>query len=118
IVNLKLTLEDVLNTCKQFLDNNPSEFIILSIKQEETNNVDFGSLMDNYINTTQTSNKYNWFLESRIPLLHEVRNKFLLLSRYDSQYGINTHNWKDNNISITTSIPPTAIQDIYNTTKD
>lgn len=109
-VNLKLSLKEVLDQCKLFLDRHPTEFIIVSIKEEQSSD-DFANKMDEFI----LNGNYNWFLESRIPDIDEIRNKFILFSRYNSIYGIHATNWADNAVFETHQIPNCAVQDVYNT---
>lgn len=88
---------DVLNTCLSFLKKNSSEFIIISVKKEhstENSKMDFPEVMrEKYIRPHE---KY-FFTENRIPKLHEIRGKIVLLRRYGGTFlGINALPWKDN----------------------
>ena len=96
----KLYLENILNDCKKFLSENPSETILLSYKrddgasQEET----FDTLFENYLEKDSI-----WYKENRIPSLGEVRGKIVLLNRdnidqnnekyTDFNTGINLSTW-------------------------
>ncbi|CNI30155.1 phosphatidylinositol-specific phospholipase C [Yersinia mollaretii] len=87
---------DLLATCILFLENNPTEFIILSVKQEHTeenNTKNFAKVMwENYI----VPNRGKFYLANEIPMIAEVRGKIVLLRRYDgSDVGINATPWKD-----------------------
>ncbi len=101
-VNLrkKLYLEDVINDCKFFLRENPTETILLSYKRDDGANQEktFDIFFKNYLN-----NDPIWYTENRIPLLKEVRGKIVLLNRdninknnekyTDFNTGINLSTW-------------------------
>lgn len=96
----KLYLEDVINDCKFFLRENPTETILLSYKRDDGANQEetFDTFFENYLN-----NNPIWYTENRIPLLKEVRGKIVLLSRdnidknkekyTDFNTGINLSTW-------------------------
>lgn len=85
---------DILNECKNFLQENPSEFILMSVKPEyEEKNCSRTfdeTFKQSYYDSTL------WFTEDRFPLLNEVRGKIVLFSRFSGPLGIKTHGWKDN----------------------
>ncbi|CNE18721.1 phosphatidylinositol-specific phospholipase C [Yersinia mollaretii] len=107
---------DILATCISFLENNPTEFIILSVKQEHTeenSTKSFAGIMwDSYI----APNKSDFFLANEIPMIAEVRGKIVLLRRYGgSDAGINATPWKDDTtFSIKNSGFTIYVQDNYN----
>lgn len=77
-----LKLEEVLNTVYSFLHNNPSETVVVSIKQEGTGTWegdDFPNLIwSKYIEPQQD----NWYLENKIPRLSDLRGKAFLFRRF------------------------------------
>lgn len=97
-----LFLDDVINDCKAFLKNNPSETIIVCIKRdagvssEETFNIFF----ENYL-----KNDLDWYTENRVPTLGEVRGKLVFANRCladiendiytDYNTGLNFSGWPD-----------------------
>lgn len=102
----KLYLEAVINNCKSFLSENPSETILFSYKRDDGANQEetFDIFFENYLN-----NDPIWYKENRIPTLKEVRGKIVLLNRdsidknkgfyTDFNTGINLSAWvyqKDN----------------------
>lgn len=102
----KLYLEAVINNCKSFLSENPSETILFSYKRDDGANQEetFDNFFENYLN-----NDPIWYKENRIPTLKEVRGKIVLLNRdnidkskgfyTDFNTGINLSAWvyqKDN----------------------
>ena len=96
----KLFLEDVIDDCKSFLSQNPSETILLSYKRDDGANQEdtFDVFFENYL-----KNDPIWYIENRIPLLKEVRGKIVLLNRdnidksnknyTDFNTGINLSTW-------------------------
>lgn len=73
---------DVLSICKKFLQENPSEFIFMSIKDEHTaeeNNRYFYQTFEEYV-TNEANGLF--FTEDRIPTLGEVRGKIILIRRF------------------------------------
>ena len=96
----KLYLDSVINDCKSFLSNNPSETILLSYKRDDGANQEdtFDTFFENYLN-----NNPIWYKENRVPVLKEVRGKIVLLNRdnidksnpkyTDFNTGINLSTW-------------------------
>lgn len=96
----KLLLEDIIDDCKSFLSENPSEAILLSYKRDDGANQEetFDTFFENYLN-----NDPIWYTENRIPNLKEVRGKIVLLNRdnidksnpeyTDFNTGINLSTW-------------------------
>lgn len=89
-----LKLTDTLDEVYQFLQNNNSETVIVSIKQEgsddwDNDNDEFGKLIwDRYINP----NKDKWYLNTDIPKIGDVRGKAILFRRF----GVKDENLKKN----------------------
>lgn len=96
----KLFLEDVINDCKSFLSENPSEVILMSYKRDDGANQEetFDTFFENYL-----VNDPVWYTENRIPNLKEARGKIVLLNRdnidksnpkyTDLNTGINLSAW-------------------------
>lgn len=101
-----LKLTDALHEVYKFLDDNSSETVIVSLKQEGTgewNNEEdeFGKLIwDHYIN----ANKDKWYLGSDLPKLGDARGKIVLFRRFGvrddrgSSYGFDAAYWNYNTI--------------------
>jgi len=82
MVYQKTNFGDVLNECINFLHNNPSERILISIQEEykssdNTRGFD-DTLMINYITPT----KNMWYTEDRIPTLEESKGKIVLIKKF------------------------------------
>src|SRR5262245_11026770 len=73
-------LDEILSQVYTFLNNNPSETVIVVIKEEGSNSdrIFANKLLYEYI---WKSTK--WFLENRIPTLGEVRGNIVLLRRFN-----------------------------------
>ncbi len=97
-VDQQINFEDVLSACEAFLKENPSECIIMSVKEEyvsEGCTQSFAETFQNYIQ----ENPQLWFMENSFPRLGEVRGKIVVLQRFKSKgtMGIMAeHGWKDN----------------------
>lgn len=96
----KLYIDSVINDCKKFLSENPSETILLSYKRDDGANQEetFDVFFENYLEKESI-----WYKENRIPTLKEVRGKIVLLNRdnidktnekyNDFNTGINLSTW-------------------------
>lgn len=100
---VSLKVETVLNQVYSFLENHPSETVIVSIKQEGTGTWegdDFPNLIwSKYIEPNQDK----WYLEDKIPYLSDVRGKAFLFRRFGvndetlkSHFGFDASWWKYN----------------------
>ncbi|TDQ08189.1 phosphatidylinositol-specific phospholipase C [Pedobacter metabolipauper] len=111
-----LNFNDVLNACIGFLNSNPTETIIMSVKEEHTasgNTRTFEQTFDAYVQ----QNPSKWDLGNGIPALGDVRGKIKLLRRFgaSSPKGIEATNWADNTtFEINTTAANLKIQDFYN----
>ncbi|EGV66397.1 phosphatidylinositol-specific phospholipase C [Yamadazyma tenuis] len=98
-------LTDVLEEVYDFVGDNDSETVIVSLKQEGTddwNNDDdefANCIWDRYIN----KNKDKWYLENNIPRLQDARGKVILFRRFglknqdkENSFGFDAHTWKYN----------------------
>ena len=75
-----LDLDDVLDQCYRFLDEDPSETIVFAVKMEQGSDVaQFQTLLHKYID--QASER--WYLSDRIPSLGDCRGKLVLMRRYE-----------------------------------
>ena len=98
----KLLLDYVLDDCKKFLKENPSEALILCIKRDDgpSSEETFDLLYEKYIADDPV-----WFTENRVPTLGEVRGKMVLFNRCnvnsankiytDKNTGLHLSGWPD-----------------------
>jgi 1-phosphatidylinositol phosphodiesterase len=89
---------DVLTTMLAFLDTNPSETLIVSVKEEDTEEMitmPFDAAFQTYV----AQAAYRWNLTAAVPNLGDVRGKLVLLRRFDTTattpLGIDATNWPD-----------------------
>jgi 1-phosphatidylinositol phosphodiesterase len=116
---------EILQECLQFLEANPTEFILMSVKNEgDTTNQFQDLLMDTYLNKV----KDKCYLGNEFPTVDEVRGKIVLFSRYIYpnpsaplpdpcvKYGIDCRPWFDNTtftINRVLPLSPIHVQDHY-----
>lgn len=97
VVYQKINFTNVLNSCKAFLTQNPSETIIMSLKEEHTasgNNRSYEATFDSYVQ--QFPGLFS--LGTTVPTLKSVKGKIVLLRRFSANTakGIDATNWADN----------------------
>lgn len=98
----------VLNTCSDFLNANPTETILLSLKQDADpsplSTDDFETAFkDNYY----TPNQSLFYAENSVPNLGDVRGKIVLLRRFDSTDNLGVYMDFDDNTSFENPITST-----------
>lgn len=114
---------DVVNDVLAFLDRNPSETIIMSLKREglgkATDQQLSKILRDHY-----ATDPSRWFTEPRIPTLGEARNKIVIIRRLriddslngewnGAGWGIDAESWPDNCTDGICGSGDIRIQDFY-----
>ena len=80
-LDLKLSFSKLISDCKSFLQENPSEMILFSLKKEGEDyesDISFEECFREIIKTEISL----WFLGNHIPTLSEVRGKCALLRRF------------------------------------
>lgn len=126
-INERIAFDNILQDCLQFLSANPTEFILMSIKNEgNTSNSFQDLLMSKYINGENLQDKF--YLKNEFPTVGEIRGKIVLFSRYiypdpngpaldkPVKYGIDCRPWNDNAIFKIDRQPPLYpifVQDHY-----
>ncbi|ORY09094.1 PLC-like phosphodiesterase [Clohesyomyces aquaticus] len=75
-------LDPVLKTCYEFLEHNPSEAILISLKKEGTGNSTDEHLSQILEEHYIAPNKDKWHTGPDIPYLGDVRGKLVLVRRY------------------------------------
>ncbi|GAO17800.1 uncharacterized protein UV8b_02100 [Ustilaginoidea virens] len=94
---------DMLHDIYSFLEENPSEAIIMSVKREGTGKASDGQmaryLKHGYLDKQQD----RWWVEPKFPTLGQARGKIVLVRRFGLEdemaehgYGIDAHEWPDN----------------------
>lgn len=93
-----LNFNDVLTATLGFLDANPGETVIMSVKEEYDatgNTRSFEATFDSYV----AQNPTRWVMGSGIPTLSSARGKIVLFRRFGASglpKGIDASNWPDN----------------------
>ncbi|PSS19991.1 hypothetical protein M430DRAFT_100960 [Amorphotheca resinae ATCC 22711] len=114
---------DLVNTVLAFLDANPSETVIMSLKREgvgRATDQQLSKILHDHYATDST----RWFTENRIPVLGEARDKIVLMRRFaldDSLKGenngtgwcIDAESWPDNCADGICSSGEIRVQDFY-----
>jgi hypothetical protein len=79
--------KDVIDACLAFLQENPTESIIMSVKTERGDEKDMERTFIKYLSSQWNENELNWtnfcwYLDPQIPTLNAVRGKIVLLRRF------------------------------------
>jgi 1-phosphatidylinositol phosphodiesterase len=117
-INQNLSFADSLKSLYSFLEDHPSETILLSIKEEDDAKGDTSSF-ESLLQKEIKKNSSYWITDSTYPSnLGKARGKIILLSRYSSStIGVPLYEgWKDSlskGTSNTFDISSTHIQDYY-----
>lgn len=113
-INQKVSFETITKTIEEFIEKNPSEFIIMSVKEEadpSNSEISFENSLKSYLN------KDIYLKDTELPnKLGDVRGKVMLLSRYEgSTIGVPAYDgWKD---SVSFTLPNDIyVQDTYQIT--
>jgi 1-phosphatidylinositol phosphodiesterase len=115
--------KELIRDVEDFLNRNPSETLIISLKREGTGNATDEQLSriiyDHYAKPGS-----RWFTEPRVPKLGEVRGKIILVRRYNigehlkkahegRGFGIDGGGWADNTPNANCPSGLLCIQDFY-----
>lgn len=114
---------DLVNEVFTFLDQNPSETVIISVKREGTGDATDAQL-SRILRDHYAGDVNRWFTAPRIPTLGEARHKIVLIRRFGLEDGlrnewdgagwcINAENWADNTPNATCSSGDICVQDFY-----
>lgn len=115
MVNQHLDFEQVVDFCKSFLKKNPSETILMLIKEEyepKDSTLPFEEIFYQYISEDMDL----WYLKNTIPTLGNARGKIVLIRRFKTSQkpiGIDATNWKDNKTFVIDSVAKLKVQDKY-----
>ncbi|KAF4633810.1 hypothetical protein G7Y89_g4309 [Cudoniella acicularis] len=118
---------DLVNTVFSFLNDNPTETVIMSVKREG-----IGRATDQHLSKILRKHYANdtnrWFTENRIPTLGDARSKIVLLRRFcidDSLkkensgqgWAVDGESWPDNCADGLCSSGEIRVQDFYQVTE-
>ncbi|KAL9011628.1 MAG: hypothetical protein Q9173_003545 [Seirophora scorigena] len=116
-------LRDLLVEVYTFLDRNPSETVIMSLKREGTGEATDAQL-SRILRDHYAGDPNRWFTAPRIPYLGETRGKIVLIRRFGlneslkqewggAGWGIDAENWADNTPNATCPSGDVCVQDFY-----
>lgn len=114
---------ELIRDVEDFLNRNPSETLIISLKKEGTGNATDEQL-SRIIRDHYAKPDSRWFTEPRVPKLGEVRGKIILVRRYNigdrlkqahegRGFGIDGGGWADNTPNAMCPSGLLCIQDFY-----
>jgi hypothetical protein len=115
IIYQNLNFDDVLNAVFGFLTNNPTECVIMSVKEENSST---GGAFETAFDTYVAKNPGGWLLGSGIPTLTQARGKIVLFRRFTASSlpkGIPAASWPDNT-TFTSGV--LRVQDAYQVTSN
>jgi 1-phosphatidylinositol phosphodiesterase len=107
--------KDVLNVCVKFLEEHPSETIVMSVKEEgkpKKAKLSFEGRFEKYVEGSKT----RWYFGDEVPRLGDVRGKIVLFRRFKAKRvkGLDASAWKnDATFEIKGTRAPMKIQDVY-----
>ncbi len=126
-VYLSLNFSDVLNDVYEFLDNNKTETVIMSVKEPEhdakDNSRSFDKTFKAYLDEPAAKDK--WYIKNSLPILEAlgtengVRGKIVLVRRFHADLsrnealGIDATDWPDN-ATFCNTMSALCVQDNYN----
>ena len=115
-INQDLSFEEVLNACYTFLETNPSEALIMCIK-EEYDATGSNSAFDVMVKKHIDAKKDAWYLENKVPNMGDARGKIVLMRRYGTSgtFGFNASSgWQDNTtFTLKSGLVTLKCQDYY-----
>jgi len=116
-------LHDLLSECYAFLDANPRESLLMSLKREGTGRASDQQMSRHLKNRYINPNSARWLITSHIPSLSEARGKIVLVRRFavddavrdesGGAFGIDGQSWPDNCEDGTVGGGLIRVQDFY-----
>lgn len=118
-------LHDLLKECYDFLEANPKEALIMSLKREGTGKGSDADLSKHLINRYCTGQfASRWYTDTKVPHLGSARGRILLVRRYHDDeaaqkrhngrgFGIDGSHWPDNCEDGTVGSGLIRVQDFY-----
>lgn len=94
-----LMFGEVLEQCTAFLRVHDSECIVMSVKEEYKPEGNTREFYQTFLDYVQIAGESYWYRSNTIPRLKDVRNKIVLIHRFNFKqqtFGINAVNWPNN----------------------
>lgn len=87
VIDQRMTFEEVRDVCRKFLQEHPSECIVMSVKEESTPENNTRSFGETFADSTKDDGKL-WHVGRAIPQLGSVRNRIVLVDRAGTLGGL------------------------------
>jgi 1-phosphatidylinositol phosphodiesterase len=112
----RLTFDDVLSSCCRFLDQNPTECLIMRVQEESTPSANTRAFEDTF-DAYAAGDPARWWLAGNVPTLFQAKGRIVLLRRFTARSvpkGIDATDWLDNkSFTISNSAARLRVQDCY-----
>ena len=116
VIDEQATFDDVLDTTFAFLDAHPTETVVMSVKEESSEENATRSFADTFASYL-AKRPAGWYLGDAVPALGAVRGQIVLLRRFDTTttpLGIDGSAWADNTtFTLTPGAATLRIEDNY-----
>lgn len=110
-----MTFADVISVCTQFLLDNPTECIVMSVKEESTPSHDTRSFEATFGSYVEKDSE-RWNLGAEVPTLNDARGKLVLLRQFPANKlpkGIDATDWPVNATFTINGPAKLRVQDLY-----
>ena len=87
VIDQRTTFKEVRNVCREFLTQNPTECIVMSVKEESTAQDISRSFADTFADEIKNDGAL-WHISRKIPQLSSVRNRIVLVDRVGTLSGL------------------------------
>lgn len=91
IIDQRMTFAEVHDVCRKFLQNHPSECVVMSIKEESTALNTTRSFLETFSEATKDDGDL-WHIDRKFPKLGAVRQRIVLIDRVGTLGGVR---WND-----------------------
>jgi 1-phosphatidylinositol phosphodiesterase len=88
VIDQRMTFKQVCDVCREFLQEHPSECIVMSVKEESTPENNSRSFGETFADLTKNDCKL-WHVSREIPELGSVRTRIVLVDRVGTLGGLN-----------------------------
>jgi 1-phosphatidylinositol phosphodiesterase len=109
--------DQVVSTVLTFLDAHPTETVMMSVKEEGSEQGTTRSFEDTF-KSYVAANPERWYLGDGVPALGDVRGQIVLVRRFPATtmpLGLDASGWQDNNTTFTLTTPAAMlrVEDAY-----
>ena len=87
VIDQHMTFEDVRDVCQKFLNDHPSECIVMSVKEESKAERNSRSFADTFADATKNDGSL-WHISPEVPELDAVRSRIVLIDRVGDLGGL------------------------------